>query len=199
MHLAHPIGRGWLAVQQVQQVPADRIVVGLDLDAPAPAAEVVPVEQHRAERRHQPVGDVFCAGEGMVVLFRLHGAERRHPGAHHVHRVRRGRHGFERRPDRCRQPAQPLELRLVRRELRRGRQFLVNEQVGDFLELGLIGEIENVVAPVMQIVAAAADRAQRGVAGRNSGERNRLLGPRCRCALAHLVFSLANSWSSLRS
>jgi len=55
-------------VQQVQEVPADRIVVGLDLDALASAAEVVPVEQHRAERRHQPVGDVFCPGQGMIAF-----------------------------------------------------------------------------------------------------------------------------------
>jgi len=82
----------------------------------------------------------------------------------------RGRHGFERGPDRRRQPAQPLSFACTPR-LRGGRQFLVNEQVGDFLELGLVGEIEDVVAAVMQIVAAAADRAQRSVAGRDAGER----------------------------
>ena len=38
------------AVQQMQEVPADRVVVGLDVDAPCRCAtEVIPVQQHRAE------------------------------------------------------------------------------------------------------------------------------------------------------
>jgi hypothetical protein len=53
----------------MQEVAADRIVVGLDVDALAVVAAVVPVEQHRAERRHQPVGDVARAGRAVVVLL----------------------------------------------------------------------------------------------------------------------------------
>ncbi len=49
-------------MQQMQEMAADAVVVGLDLDAPAVVGEVVPVEQHRAERGHQPVGDVAGAG-----------------------------------------------------------------------------------------------------------------------------------------
>ena len=48
----------------MQEMPADRIVVGLDVDAAAVVGVVVPVEQHRAERGHQPVGDVARAGRG---------------------------------------------------------------------------------------------------------------------------------------
>jgi hypothetical protein len=97
------------------------------------------------------------------------------------------------------EPEQGLELFLVPDELGGVRQLLVDEEVGDFLELGSIGEIEDVVAAVVQVVAGAADRAQRGVPGWNAGQRDRFLGLRGRRGLAHRVFSLANNWSSLRS
>jgi hypothetical protein len=40
----------------------------------------------------------------------------------------------------------------------------VHEQVGDLLELAALGDIEDVVAAVVQVVAGAPDGAQRGVA-----------------------------------
>ena len=49
-------------------MPADGIVIGLDVNALARVAEVIPVEQHRAERSEQPVRDVARAG-GVVILF----------------------------------------------------------------------------------------------------------------------------------
>src|SRR3546814_13734965 len=48
----------------------------------------------------------------------------------------------------------------------------MHEQMRDFLELALRGDIENVVAAVVQVIAAAADRAQRGVAGSRAGQRD---------------------------
>ena len=44
------------AVEQMEKVTADRVVVGLDIDALAVVAPVIPVEQHRALRRQQAVG-----------------------------------------------------------------------------------------------------------------------------------------------
>jgi hypothetical protein len=41
----------------------------------------------------------------------------------------------------------------------------VNQQIRDLLELAGFGDIENVVAAIMQVVSGAADRAQGGVAG----------------------------------
>jgi hypothetical protein len=41
----------------------------------------------------------------------------------------------------------------------------VNKKKGDLLELGLVGEIQDVVAAVMQVVAGTADGAKRRVAG----------------------------------
>jgi len=76
VHGAHPGGGRRLAVHQVQEVPADRIIRGLDLDALPAVAEVIPVGEHRAEGCDQAVGDVTCAGSGMLLLFR-----RRHPSA----------------------------------------------------------------------------------------------------------------------
>jgi hypothetical protein len=52
----------------MQKMPADRVVVGFDLDAPPVMAVVIPIEQHRAERREQPVGDVPRTRQ-VVVIF----------------------------------------------------------------------------------------------------------------------------------
>jgi hypothetical protein len=45
----------------------------------------------------------------------------------------------------------------------------VHEQIGDFLELALSCDFKNIVSAVMQIIAAAPDRAQRGSAGSDAG------------------------------
>ena len=175
VHRAHP-QCGWLpAMQKMQDMAADRIVVGLDLDAPAVDREVIPVHQHRAERRHQPVGDVARAGVVVVVLLGQRATERRDAGAHHVHRVRRGRQLLEHVAHDRRQAAQRLQLGLVGGQLGTVRQLAVYEQECDFLELARRRDVEDVVAAVMQVVAGAADRAQRGVAGGDAGQRDRLL------------------------
>ncbi len=62
------LAEGASAVQQVQEVAADGVVVGLRLNALAVVAAVVPVQQHRSQRGHQAVGDVARAGR-RVVLF----------------------------------------------------------------------------------------------------------------------------------
>ena len=107
--------------------------------------------------------------------LRQHRAQRRAAGAQHVHRMRVGRDALEDVLHGRGQAAQRLELLLVGRQLGRGRQLAVHEQVGDLLELGLLGEVEDVVAAVVQVVALPPDRAQRGVAGRHAGQRNRFL------------------------
>src|SRR5664279_1108479 len=52
----------------------------------------------------------------------------------------------------------------------------MDEQIGDLLEFANVRNVEDVVTAVMEIVAGAADRAQRGVAGCDAGQRDRLLG-----------------------
>ena len=106
VHRAHPGVGGRFAVQQVQEVPADRVIIGLDLDAFAVLAPVVPVEQHRAERGHQPVGDVARARDAVVFTLRHRRAQRRAAGAHDVHRVRRRRQLLQHLAHHRGQPAQ---------------------------------------------------------------------------------------------
>ena len=57
------------AVQEMQEVRGDRIIVRLAIDAAAVAGEVPPVQQHRAEARDQAIGDV--ARLGRRVAFAL--------------------------------------------------------------------------------------------------------------------------------
>jgi hypothetical protein len=47
----------------------------------------------------------------------------------------------------------------------------MHQQVGNFLELAAGGEVEDVIAAVVQVIAGAADRAQRGVARRDVPDR----------------------------
>ena len=119
-----------------------------------------------------------ASGGRMAFALRQHRAQHRAAGAHHVHRVRVGRHQLQRFGDDRRQAAQALELGLVGIQLRHGRQRAVHQQVRDFLEGRLRGQVVDVVAAVMQVVAAAADRAQRGVAGGGAGQRDGFLGLR---------------------
>src|SRR5207249_9759373 len=73
-------------------------------------------------------------------------------------------------------PAHRLELGLVTGKLGGGGQLAMNEEVCDFLEFAGVGDVENVVPAIMQVVAGASYGAQRGVAGHDAGKRDRLLG-----------------------
>src|SRR6185369_6655121 len=73
-------------------------------------------------------------------------------------------------------PSQRLELRFVAIEFRPGGELLVDQQMGDLLELACVRDLENVVSAVMQVIAGDPYRAQRGVARRYSGECDRFLG-----------------------
>ena len=151
-------------MQQVQEVAADGVVIRFDFDALAVVAVVVPVQQHRAEARHQAIGNVACAGGVVVVLLGQHGAEHRHAGAHHVHRVCGGGHPFQCCLHVGGQAAQGLQLGLVGRQFGLVGQLAVHQQVGDFFKLARAGQVEDVVAAVVQVVAGAADGTQCGVA-----------------------------------
>ncbi|KAG1437899.1 hypothetical protein G6F57_020074 [Rhizopus arrhizus] len=128
VHRLDPFVAGLFAVQQVQEVAADRVIVGFHVDGAAVVAPVVPVQQHRTEAGHQLVGDVTRARVVVVVLLRCHAAEHRHAGAHHVHRVRRRRQFLQRGLDRSRNATQRLQLGLVRNQLGAGRQLAVHQQ-----------------------------------------------------------------------
>ena len=165
MHRALVRWRRLPAMEQMQEVRADRIVVGFDVDPAAVVGVVVPVEQHRSKRGHQPVGDIARAGLIVIMGLRQDAAERGDAASEDIHRMRRGGQQFQRLQHRERQAAQRLQLGLVVSELRQRGQAAVNQKIRDLLELAGFGDIENVVAAIMQVVSGAADRAQRGVAG----------------------------------
>jgi hypothetical protein len=62
---------------------------------------------------------------------------------------------FQRLLDRLRQAAQFLQFGFVCLEFVRVRQRAVDQQVGDLFELCALGEIEDVVAAIVQVVAGA--------------------------------------------
>ena len=51
----------------------------------------------------------------------------------------------------------------------------MDQEVGDLLELAGLRDVEDVVAAVVQVIAAAADGADRRVAGDDAGEGDGLL------------------------
>ena len=191
-------------------MPGDGFVVGLALDPAAVAGEVPPVQQHRTEAGHQAVGDVARLPVGMRFSLGQHRAQHGTAGAQHVHGVGIGGDQLECVGDDGRQAAQALQLGAVGLQLCSRGQLPVHEQVRHFLERALLGEVLDVVAAVMQVVAAAADRAQGGVARGRAAEGDGLLALGDRAGfgrgrwygLAHAqlsFFSLANRASSLSS
>ncbi len=187
VHGAHPGFARCLAVQQVQEMSADGVVIGFDIDDLAVDGILIPVHQHRAEAGDQPVGDVAGIGVVVVFLLRQYAAQHRHARAHHVHRVRVGRQFFQCALHGGGQAAIGLELGLVGAQLRFRRQLAVDEQVGDFLELAGFRDIQNVVAAVVQVVAAAAHGAKGGVAGGGAGQRHGFLRLESASALVRLT------------
>ncbi|MOA47269.1 hypothetical protein D3C78_1698900 [compost metagenome] len=90
--------------------------------------------------------------------------------------MRGGRQCFQHCFHRRRQAAQRFQLLLVAGEFGLVRQLAVYQQVGHFLEFGIGGQVQNVVAAVVQVVAAAANGAQLGIAGGDAGEGDGFLG-----------------------
>lgn len=89
MHRLFPALRRLFAMQQMQEVTADGIVIGFWLDAFAVVAVVIPVEKNRAKRRQQFVGNIPRTRDGMTLFFWQRATERGDAGAHNIHRVRR--------------------------------------------------------------------------------------------------------------
>jgi hypothetical protein len=72
----------------------------------------------------------------------------------------------------------------------------VDQEVGDLLEFAVLGDVEDVVAAIVEVVSRAPDGAERGVAGGDAGQGDGFLGLRReggggRGGLWHGLFSLA--------
>ncbi len=176
MHRLFP-QRGWLfAVEQMQEVAADGIIVGFGFDPLAVLSIVIPVQQHRAERCHKAIRDVARARRIVVVFLRQYATECGYAGTHHVHRMRRSGQAFQRHLDVGGQTAQCLQLGFVGFQFRHGRQLAMHQQVRNFFEFARVGDIENVIAAIMQIVAGLADCTQCRITGGHAGQCYGFLG-----------------------
>ncbi len=147
VHRADVRFRRGFAQEQVQEMRGDVRVVGLRLDALAVFRELIPIQQHRRERREQPVARRERA-RAVNGAFRFQAAQHRATRAQHVHRVRVGGQQFQRRLERVRQPAHPGEERAIFRQLRAGRQLAVQQQVSHLLEPAFGGEVFDGIAAV---------------------------------------------------
>ena len=161
VHGAHPDLRRRLAVQQMQEMAADGGVVRFAFDAATVMAEVIPVQQRRTETGDQAVGDVARAEDGLPFFLGQHTAEDRDGGAHHIHRMRRRRQLLQHVLQHGRQSAQGFQFRFVGVQFFPVGKVAVDQKMGDFLEFANIGDIENVIAAIVQIVAGTANRAER--------------------------------------
>ena len=176
VHRAHPVLGRRFAVKQVQEVAADGIVVGFHLDALAVDRVVIPVEQHRTEAGHQPVDQLAGLLGRLLRFLRQQAAEHRAAAAQHIHRVGRRRQLFQGVLQGLGQPAHRAQSGLVGLQLGAVGQLAVDDQVGDFLEFGALGEIEDVVAAIVQVIALSPYGADGGIAGGGAGESDGFLG-----------------------
>ena len=155
-------GASW---RQVQEVARDAVVVGGCLDAFAVGVEPVPVQQHGWEGGEQAVGSVALPRE---VRLGLKVAQHRAARAQHVHGVRFGRYGLQRLFQLPGEAAQRLQLVAVGGEVTGVGQVPVMQQVSNFLEAGVFGQIVDVEASIGEARTLLAHRADFGPAGDNA-------------------------------
>jgi len=103
-------------------------------------------------------------------------SQHRNAGAQNIHGRARGRQSLQHGLERGRQAAQAGELFAVCGQLACVGKLLVHEQVRDLLEFAAGGDFEDVIAAIVQIIAAAPDGTQRGVARDDTRQGDRFLG-----------------------
>jgi len=146
-------------VQQMQKMLGDAVAARFHLDTAAMTREVVPVEQHRRQTSQQYIGNVARACFIVIRSFRPHAAEHGDAGAQCVHGMRRAGNQFQRLLDGGGQSAQAAQASAIRGKLRLVGEFAVDEEIRDLFKLAVRGQVGNVVAAIVQVVAALAYRA----------------------------------------
>jgi len=106
----------------------------------------------------------------VIGILGEHATESRNAGAEYVHGMRGGGQQLEGLLDGRGKTAQRAEMSLIGGELQGVGQLAVDEQVGHFFELAVGGEVGDVVAAVVEVVAVAAYGTEGGVASGDSGE-----------------------------
>jgi len=102
--------------------------------------------------------------------FGLDGGEHGDADAEDIHGMRGARDLFERHFDGLGKAAEAAKVLLVVPEFGGGGEMAVEEKVRDFFELAVGGEVKDVVAAVVEVVAVAAYGTEGGVASGDSGE-----------------------------
>lgn len=137
---------------------------------------MVPVKQHAAQAGHQAVGDIARTWKVVVVFLRQRAAQGGDTGAHHVHGMAGGGQLFQRSLYAAGQAAQSLELGFVGLEFGLCGQLAMYQQMGDLFKLADLGNVQDVVAAVVQVVAGLSHGAQRRIACGHTGEGDGLFG-----------------------
>ncbi len=145
-----------------------RVVVRFDLDPTPVGGVVIPVEQDRPERCYATVRNFPRPDRVLVPSLRQHASQRGQAGTHDIHRMRGGRNLLQNPLHLLGQAAHRAQIFLVFGQFGRVGEMTVNEQVSDLLIFTVLGQILDVIATVMQIVAAVADRAQGGCPSRDA-------------------------------
>ena len=135
----------------------------------------------------------------MLCGFRRHGAQQRATGPQNIHGCYVSRQQFQATLYRVRQTPQRSEFHLVPVQCRPVWQPFMQQQVRDLFKFTGFGNIQDIVAAVRQVIAAAAYRTQGGIPGRYAGQRNRFLGFETAACRAHSGASWRNRASSFRS
>ena len=108
-------------------------------------------------------------------LLGLDRPQHRAGGAQDIHRMRGRGNLLQHGADRGRHAAERLQAAAVGLELGPVRQALVDEKMRDLLVGRIPREVGDVVAPVVEVVAALADGADRRVARDDARERDGFL------------------------
>src|SRR5690606_35875978 len=95
VHGTYPFVAWFFTVQQVQEVAANAVVISLNIDVVTIVAEVVPVQQSRAQAGHQAISNVAGVGQVVVVFFWQDATQYRYRSAHDIHRMAGCRQGFQ--------------------------------------------------------------------------------------------------------
>ncbi len=164
------------------------IVEWFHFNAPAVVRVMVPIEKHRAHRRQQCIRDGPRGSLAVVRTFGLQAAENRDSCAQHVHRVSRGGKQFQGLFELLGQSAQRSQPCLIGGKFRGIGKLAMHQQVGHFLIVAVRGEVPDIVAAIVQIVAALSDGADGRRSSGSTGEDYGFFGFEDRREVAGLRF-----------